>query len=64
MAKDVVINIELDRKVERYLAQPVLLNDIREYAVKRSPDGMTELTVKLWVDNKRFDQEENRVTQG
>jgi hypothetical protein len=56
MAKVVAVNTQLDQQVERYLAKPITLNEIKEYSVVRSGDGTTMLTVKVYVDNERFDE--------
>jgi NAD kinase len=51
-------DMELDRKVERYFRKPVMLNDIVEYSIQRDTSGTTMLTLKIYVDPERFEQEE------
>lgn len=51
-------DMELDRKVERYFREPVMLNDIVEYSIQRDTSGTTMLTLKIYVDPERFEQEE------
>lgn len=55
--KTLAYNTKLDKQVERYLAEPVTLNDIREYMIHREASGQTWLSVDIWVDAERFEQE-------
>ncbi len=57
MTKKIMRGAELDKDVERYLTQPVTLDEIREYAVSRDSEGVTMLTVTLYVDMERFEKE-------
>lgn len=57
MAKKICDKAELDKDVERYLADPITLNDIRSYEIRRETGHVTMLTVTLYVDMERFEKE-------
>jgi hypothetical protein len=56
MAKMVMQHIALDRQVEQYLTQPIRLNNIINYSLARGADGITRMTLEIYVDPERFDQ--------
>lgn len=58
MARKIAYNTKLDLQVRKYLEEPMAFNDVMDYSISRNPDGLTTLTVKVYVDPERFDKEE------
>lgn len=58
MPRKLAYNTKLDQQVRKYLEEPMAFNDVMEYSINRGADGLTALTVKVFVDPERFDKEE------
>lgn len=56
MVKQLMQRTELDKQVERYLRDPLTLNEIRNYSLHRDYTGMMTMTLEIYVNPTRFDE--------
>lgn len=53
-------NLRLDGQVERYLAEPIPLKEIRGYEIQRAAGGVMVLVVEILVDPVRWEAEPDK----
>ncbi len=57
VAKQVLPVSELDNQLVRYLQEnPITLNHISNYKLKRDSSGAFWAELEIWIDAKRFDE--------
>lgn len=57
VAKQVLTVSELDNQLVRYLQEnPITLNDINNYRLKRDSGGAFWAELEIWIDAKKFDE--------